>query len=228
MNKENNLNILAIDTSSSSLKLGLSFGSDRLVKSEEIVEKSHGQLIIKKINELFQSAYLPKENLNTIVVSLGPGSFTGLRIGIAVAKGIAVALNIPVVGLNLFEIASFKLRSRKGKVSVIVPLKKDAYFMTEVFEGAYDEKRIRVVTDSYFSQDKIFPPLIGIGFDRAENFRSSNNKTVVEFINYDTSEMIYLGHQKLSSGMAEDLALIEPMYLQKSQAEINFELRNRK
>ena len=55
--------------------------------SAEEVEKSHGQLIIKKIGELFSSAGFQMESLDGIVVCTGPGSFTGLRIGIATAKG---------------------------------------------------------------------------------------------------------------------------------------------
>jgi len=115
MNDFNPQSVLAIDSSTHILKLALSFGDDRLVQISEEVEKSHGQIIVKKINELFQSAGLNKSMLRAIVVATGPGSFTGLRIGLATAKGIATALNIPVAGVGVFEVAVYKLRDEKRK-----------------------------------------------------------------------------------------------------------------
>src|SRR5574341_1324197 len=102
-------NILAIDCATSEMKLGLKFGGDRLVKSAVAAEQSHSAQIIKGIAALMASAKCKVTELDAIVVATGPGSFTGLRIGLACAKGMAVALNIPVVGVSLFEVAGYKL-----------------------------------------------------------------------------------------------------------------------
>ena len=99
-------NILAIDTATHNLHLGLQYGGDRLIKSTNPLAKSHGQVIFKKIEELFESADLTPSDLHAIVVSIGPGSFTGLRIGLAAAKGIAVAAELPILGVQLFDLAA--------------------------------------------------------------------------------------------------------------------------
>jgi len=143
-------NVLAIDSSTSVLKLGLQFQSDRMVKSGEQVEQSHGQMIIRKIDQV-----------NAIVVCTGPGSFTGLRIGLAAAKGIAVANDIPVVGVgiavandipvvgvSLFEIAARKLSQRSAPVMVLVPFIRDEYFCCRVVGGSFQTSDISTVAHS--------------------------------------------------------------------------------
>ena len=140
MTNPSTINILAIDTSSAELKLGLGFGEDRTVKSCEQIDKSHGRFIIKKIDNLLQSAGLDKNDLQAIVVCTGPGSFTGLRIGLAAAKGMAVAMDIPVVGLSLFEVAAFKLHNLNQRVHVIIGLNRDECFVAPVVGGFFDEK----------------------------------------------------------------------------------------
>ena len=221
-------NILAVDTSSLYLRLALMFEGDRLVKSDEKMEKSHGRLIIKKINELFNSADLKVEELDALVVSTGPGSFTGLRIGLAVAKGIAVALNIPVIDVNLFELAAFKLRERPEPVKVCVPFKKGEFFIVEVKNGAYALEDITVVTENNFSEMAGGGPVAGVNFDITDFFPQADILPGLAEIKSDAADLVYLGRMKLESGQTADLAELEPLYLLKSQAEIKFEKLRKK
>ena len=69
-------NILAIDASSDRLKLAVMFAGDRLVKAESEEERSHGQVIIKRIADLMQAAGIDKKRLDAIAITTGPGSFT--------------------------------------------------------------------------------------------------------------------------------------------------------
>ncbi|TET95264.1 MAG: tRNA (adenosine(37)-N6)-threonylcarbamoyltransferase complex dimerization subunit type 1 TsaB [Candidatus Zixiibacteriota bacterium] len=221
-------NVLAIDTSSSELKLGLSFGGDRMVKSCERVEKSHGRLVIKKIGELFQSAGLNKAELQAIVVCTGPGSFTGLRIGLAAAKGMAVALNIPVAGVNLFEVAAYKLRSLNRKVKIIIGLNRDECFVAPVESGSYEESAVSVVAYGDLLRVVGEDWVAGIRIDLSTSFPQLDSVDVSKQLDYDASDLLELGVGKLASGLSDDLAQLEPLYLQKSQAELRFERRQRK
>jgi tRNA threonylcarbamoyladenosine biosynthesis protein TsaB len=220
-------NILGIDTSTSRLNLGLRFGGDRLVKSSEVVDQSHGQIIVKKIGELFQSAGLAKTDLDAIVVATGPGSFTGLRIGIAAGKGVAVSLGLPMVGVNLFEIAAYRLRDRSEAVTVAVPLKRDEFFVTTVNSGEYDHNGISVVKARDLARESNNGPIAVYGIEVSPEWQITGPDLSSD-IGYDSSELILLGSEKLSRGEADDLVTLEPLYLQKSQAEINFELRHKK
>ena len=118
--------MLAIDTSTRHLRLALNFGGDRLVKSDEDMDMSHGRVMIRKISNLLESSGATMKDLDAVVVCTGPGSFTGLRIGIALAKGIAVGAGAVMAGVSLFDVAAYKLRSSDDETQVLVPFKKDA------------------------------------------------------------------------------------------------------
>ena len=223
-------NILAIDCSSSEMKLGLQFGGDRLVKSSIRAEQTHSAEIIKGISSLLDSANCKKSELDAIVVSTGPGSFTGLRIAIACAKGMAIALGIPVVGVNLFEVAAYKLAGETEKIQVLLPFKKNAFFAAELSRGEIIESEITAVTAEEINDKSNCSP-VAIIADAGQSELLEDRDKILESskTEYDATELIYLGIQKLSRNEIPDLAKLEPMYIQKSQAEIKFEERqNRK
>ena len=218
-------NILAIDTSTRCLKLALSYGADRLVKSQEEVEKSHGQLIVKKIDELFQSSGLKVDKLDAIVVCTGPGSFTGLRIGLAVAKGMAVALSIPIAGVNLFAVAAHRLQGVDGKVHVIIPLNRDECFTAVVENGSYDEQSLSIMAYVNLVSIVGHHRVAGIGINLSRQFIQLQQADVSSCLDYDGADLLYLGRRRLSDGSVDDLAQLEPVYVQKTQAELRFEQR---
>lgn len=220
-------NILVIDSSGPLLRLGLSFGGDRLVKSEQAVEQSHGRIIMKKIGELFESADLARTELRAICVCTGPGSFTGLRIGLAAAKGMAVALGIGVVGVSLYEVAAYKLRESVRKVSVLVPLTRDDVFLGEVYAGKLSGDGIRVVRNRDVAEAVGGNPVAGYQVDLAARFPGLPGADLSERAAYDVADLLWLGRAKRDSGCVDDLESLEPLYVQKSQAEIKYELRNK-
>jgi len=222
-----NSNILAIDSSSRTLSLGLSFGGDRLVKSEEAAEQSHGQIIMKKIGELFESAGLERTELGAICVCTGPGSFTGLRIGLAAAKGMAVALGIRVAGVSLYELAAYKLRYVDKKVSVIIPLTRDEVFLGEVHRGKLVDERIAVISNRDVGSRIGEGAVAGYQVNLAQRLPELPNEDLSSVAAYDIADLLWLGRLKLSEDVTDDLASLEPLYVQKSQAEINYERRSK-
>ena len=222
-----NENILAIDCSGKELNLGLRYGDDRMVKLSIEASRSHGQLIIEKISNLLKSAEIKVEQLRALVVSTGPGSFTGLRIALAAAKGMATALNIPAVGVSLFEIAAFKLSNTEQAVTVIVPFKRDYVFAGEVKLGEFNNSSIRVILIKQLKDDLSGLEVVSCGFD--EEKIPVEVKTVVSAgsVSFDTADLLQIGFEKLMKSKSSDLAALEPLYVQKSQAEINFEQAQR-
>lgn len=217
-------NILAIDTSGSLLNLAIAFGGDRMVKAQKEVEQSHGQIILKAIEELLSSAGLKQTDLNAIVVNVGPGSFTGLRIGLATAKGMAIALDLDLVAVNVFELAAYKLKMIDEPVMVITPLKKDEFFGCEVEHGSYDKKAIEVISLKVLKELE-HGHLAGINVDLKSIVDVSFND-YSEQAKFDAGDLIALGQTKIEQGEFSDLATLEPLYIQKSQAEINYDKRN--
>jgi tRNA threonylcarbamoyladenosine biosynthesis protein TsaB len=183
---------------------------------------------MKKISDLLDSAGLEKNRLDAVIVSQGPGSFTGLRIGIAVAKGMAAALNIPVMGVNMFELAAYKLMNIKDTFRVFVPFKKGEFFMGTIKEGQLTEGKIENVAMKNM-EDVIGPDYIaGVGFDIFKIYPKGKKYPSVEQIDYEASDILFIGLEKLKKGLIPDLVTLEPMYIQKSQAEIKFEQRRQK
>lgn len=97
------MNILAIDSSTNFLSLAISKGNN-INNFIANVNNSHSEQIIKEINNLLLSLQLNKTDISLIIYNKGPGSFTGLRIGLSVAIGIATGLNIPLVAISSFEL----------------------------------------------------------------------------------------------------------------------------
>lgn len=217
--------VLAIETSSPRLKLALSFGGDRLVKSDEEVERSHGQIIIRKIDNLISSAGLKQSDIDGIVVSTGPGSFTGLRIGLAAAKGIAVALRIPVIGISLFELAAWRLRSESETVMVAAQVRRDELLVGRVKDGRFDVNSVAAVPLASLRQYIGQSAVVGIGLDIVRFIDGARLADFHTELEIDPADLINLGRPRLVAGEFAALATLEPLYIQKSQAEIRFEQR---
>jgi len=216
--------ILAIDTATSLLRLAVQFGDDRLVKSEEDAGRSHGQMITRKIENVVESSGAKVSDLTGLVVSTGPGSFTGLRIGIAAAKGLATALQIPLVGINLFDLAVDKLGLDQDPVSLIVPFKRDEVFVCPITNGVYDVATVASIpTDSIghlFERGKV--AVIGLTPQAAAAWTQVGDSPVLE---YDASDLLRLGQERIHAGEIPDIDDLEPLYITKSQAEISFDKR---
>lgn len=219
------MNVLGIDCATSEMKLGFQFGQDRLVKSSVAAEQSHSSQIMRGIGSLLESANRQAAEVNAIVVCTGPGSFTGLRIGIACAKGMAVALKIPVVGVNLFEVAAYKLAGEDGVVKVLIPFKKDSYFVAKVEKGRADLLKLAAVEVSDLQKHVNGSLMAVVGGNLQFKLGGESRLLDSSRTNYDATELIYLGIEKLNRSEYADITGLEPLYVQKSQAEIRFEER---
>ena len=92
-------NILAIDTSSAWCSVALSLGDQAPELRHEAVSAGASQLLLPWIESLLRDANLPLKGLDAIAVGIGPGAFTGVRLGVAAVQGLAVASNLPVISV---------------------------------------------------------------------------------------------------------------------------------
>ncbi|WP_188455044.1 tRNA (adenosine(37)-N6)-threonylcarbamoyltransferase complex dimerization subunit type 1 TsaB [Virgibacillus oceani] len=104
------MKILAIDTSNQ--VLGVALLDDENIIGEFVtnLKKNHSVRLMPAVDRLMKEANMAPEQLNKIVVAKGPGSYTGVRIGMATAKSLAWALNIPIVGVSSLEVLAFQGR----------------------------------------------------------------------------------------------------------------------
>ena len=119
---------LAIDTAAPRLQLGLLLADGRTDISVDEIATGHAELIFGRIAELLDRNGLGYADLQRVVTTTGPGSFTGLRIGLSAARGIGLARGIPVVGVSSLVALSL---GAMGPATVLLDARRgEAYFQT--------------------------------------------------------------------------------------------------
>ncbi|WP_231970004.1 tRNA (adenosine(37)-N6)-threonylcarbamoyltransferase complex dimerization subunit type 1 TsaB [Polynucleobacter necessarius] len=104
-------NILAIDTSSAWCSVALSLGDQAPLLKHEAVSAGAIQLLLPRIASLLSEAHLNLKDLDVIAIGIGPGAFTGVRLGVAVAQGLAISKNIPVIPVCSLDAIAAQLTS---------------------------------------------------------------------------------------------------------------------
>ncbi len=97
------MRLLSIDTSSNLLSVALAEDDSIIASKSLLMERGQGEALIPIIQKLFISAKWDIQTLNQVLAAIGPGSFTGVRIALAAARGIGLSLNIPVLGITNFN-----------------------------------------------------------------------------------------------------------------------------
>lgn len=99
--------ILAIDTSGKCLSLALAENQQILNTYDSDTERGQSEVLVPLIQSLFEKSHRNIEEISTLVTAVGPGSFTGVRIGLATARGLALALDVPLWGISCFDCWAF-------------------------------------------------------------------------------------------------------------------------
>ena len=199
---ENNL-ILALDTTADSISVALVQNQNVIAHQYRKMDRGQGEALIPMIQEVFKKAGHNFKDINQVAVSVGPGSFTGVRIGLATARGIGLALDIPVSGVTSFEAAAW---GTTGKIMVILDTKRDDFF-TQMFQDgkAVEDPVIRSEEDI----QKLNPPaLIGSGVHCL-------TKTNIPMIKLNFEPAMAVGLCSLKAKRAP-----EPLYLREADVSI--------
>lgn len=213
-------NLLYLETSSKNCSVGISRNGS-LLALEELSEASfsHAEKLHPFINDVLEKAALTMNDLSGVVVGKGPGSYTGLRIGVAAAKGLCLALQIPLVAIGSLETLAEAVRSQA--LDFIIPLI-DARRM-EVYTAVFDAKgqQIRppwaeVLDTNSFSRylDKNKCLFVGDGQEKFQNILNHPNAIFeANILQPSVQQMVRLGTQKFEEKAFENLAYFEPFYL---------------
>ena len=177
--------LLNIETATTNCSVSLSKEGETLVlKEDNNTNYSHAESLHVFINHVIKEAGIQFSDLSAVAVSKGPGSYTGLRIGVSAAKGIAYALNIPLISVSTLKALAYQLEIEDG---LIIPML-DARRM-EVYSAVFDanhkelEKvRAEILEDHSFSQylsnGKIY--FIGNGVDKTKSLITHKNAHFIE------------------------------------------------
>ncbi len=137
--RPNPAHFLCIDTSGDECQAGVAVSNigkiSVLSRTSVRNRRTHSEKLIGLIGHVLEHAGLGKENLNAAAVSIGPGSFTGLRIGLSVAKGLALGLGIPVIPVSTHDAIAYPFRTFSLPVLVLTAAKKNEWFVTRYGDG---------------------------------------------------------------------------------------------
>lgn len=141
------MNILAIETATEACSVALLHGK-ALIDRSELAPRRHAELVLPMAEELLAEAGIARRQLDAIAVGRGPGAFTGVRLAIAVAQGLALALDIPVLPVS--SLAALAMQSPRNGAPILATIdarREEIYAGTFRFDGAglvqpLDEERV--------------------------------------------------------------------------------------
>lgn len=134
------MNYLALDASTEACSVALQLDG-KVYASYELCPQSHSLRLLPMIDDLLKEAGIELAEIDGLIFGQGPGSFTGVRIGVGVAQGLAFSANLPVVGVSSLQAMAQLAYSKHGSTTVIAAI--DAR-MSEVYNGFYtlDENNV--------------------------------------------------------------------------------------
>jgi len=209
--------ILNIETATKNCSVALAKNGDTIL-CKEIAEAgySHAEKLHVFIEEILKETGVAVHELKAIAVSKGPGSYTGLRIGVSTAKGLCYALGIPLISVDTLQAMAKQVAVETG---LIVPMI-DARRM-EVYSAVFDanhtkimEVQAEVLTEESYSD--ITEPIYFIGDcqDKCQTVLLKDNfHFLPEIIFPSAQEMSALSYDKFTKNDFEDVAYFEPFYL---------------
>ncbi len=231
------MKILVLDTSSKYLSLAVAEDNRLLSKMHRHLDRKHSTRLVSFIDELLKKAKLPLEKIDGFCVGKGPGSFTGLRIGITTIKGLAFVMQKPVVAVPSLDILAqnvnrIKTGGKQDSALQVCPII-DAK-QSKVYACLYQIARGKIVRKSAYlllSLEELLKRLQGkiiflgdaVSLYHQRIRRSKKIKPVfaaAKFWYPQAAQVIPLALQRFRSGQIEDVATLRPLYLYPQECQI--------
>jgi len=212
--------ILGIDTSTKICTCSI-FDSENGVIAETSlsVKKNHSNIVMPIIDNLFKISDLTINDIDKIAVAIGPGSFTGVRIALGIAKGLAMALNKPLIAVNELDILEAIASGNENEIIPLIDARKERVYYK--YQNTYiDDYLINLI--SSFDKNKKYV-FVGDGATNYENILKDNlgdNAIILPMYNAFPRASI-LCELALNKEEA-NIYTLEPEYISKSRAEKNF------
>lgn len=210
--------ILAIETASTNCSVALSKnGENMAIKEDKSLNYSHAEMLHQFIEEVLAQSHLSINDLSAIAVSKGPGSYTGLRIGVSAAKGLCFALDIPLIAISTLEVLALQVTSPN---TYIVPMldarRMEAY--TAIYNSNFDlvrDVKAEILDKHSFEavlahQKTLF---IGSAASKLDTVISNANAVFISDALPSAKDIGMLAFKQLEAGNTEDVAYFEPFYL---------------
>lgn len=223
------MKILAIDTST--IHSSCSVMEDNNIVGDFSINQSmsHNEILLVMVDEVLKKLNIDIEDIDLFVAVTGPGSFTGIRIGVTVVKALAMALNKPIVAVNTLEALSFGIFSDKKKIPLIDARGERVYY--GVYEGINNKN---IVAPALLTIDELLEEFSDKGeFVFVGDCVNLYKERILENKNFEitpaclnsciSKNACVIGKHKFESGDISDCFNLSPEYVRLSQAQRDME-----
>jgi len=212
--------IICIDTATPICSVALSINGSTITFREDKNGNKHAELLTIFIEEIMKESGLRFKDLDAIAVSKGPGSYTGLRVGVSTAKGLCYGIEKPLIAINTLKILASGYKQNVNAGELIIPML-DARRM-EVYAGVYDSQlnevsitEAKIIDENSFDEllNQTICHLIGSGAEKCKSIIKHTNARFVIDKQCSAKDMSNLVEEAFTLNKFEDTAYFEPFYL---------------
>ena len=210
--------ILSIETATTNCSVSLSKNGETLQLKEDYGNGySHAEKLHLYIDEILKESKVEKTELKAIAVSKGPGSYTGLRIGVSAAKGLCFALDIPLISISTLESLAHQVKTDSGLIVPMLDARRMEVY-SAIFSNEFNlvrEIQAQILDETSFSEELSSSKVtfIGNGVEKTKALLNSENAIFIEGKLPSAGEMSQLVFTKYKANNFEDVAYFEPYYL---------------
>lgn len=210
--------ILNIETATTNCSVSLSKDGETIILKEDNDKSySHAERLHLYIDSVLIDAHLRPEDLSAIAISKGPGSYTGLRIGVSSAKGLCFAMDKPLISVSTLEALAWRVKISEGFIVPMLDARRMEVY-SAIFNSKYEqirETQAQILDEMSFAEhlDKGLVYFIGNGVEKTKTIIQHPNARFVEDKLPSANEMSSLAYDKYKKSDTEDVAYFEPYYL---------------
>ena len=214
--------ILNIESSTTNCSISLALNGKLIsIKEKNDESYSHSTKLHSFIDEVLKESNISIKELSAIAVSKGPGSYTGLRIGVAAAKGLCYSLDLPLISVSTLLILAKQIKVDSGLIIPVIDARRDEVY-SAIFDSSYNSVREvmpEIITKDSFNELISSNKLYFVGNAQEKCKRLIKNNSNLIFSSHETfpssNDMAGLSFEKFRNSKFEDIAYFEPDYLKK-------------
>ena len=209
--------ILNIETATKNCSVALA-KDGKTILCKEIAEEgySHAERLHVFIEEVIKEAGIDFQDISAIAVSQGPGSYTGLRIGVSAAKGLCYALGIPLIAIDTLQVLASQAKVSNGLIIPMLDARRMEVY-SAIFNPNFENIRAvqaEIITENSFENLQETLYFVGDCAEKCKSVLSKENHVFLEQIKYPSAkEMSFLSFEKYKKNDFVDVAYFEPYYL---------------
>ncbi len=190
--------ILSIETTTNICSVSL-YNNTELIILKEDVNRKHSSLLGKFVDDIFNESDLDIKHLDAIAISIGPGSYTGLRIGLSFAKGMAYALNKPIIPIDTMDSINDSIND--SNYFIILPAYKNYYYIQEYRDSIKSNEILLDTIDSIKNGSSIY------------GYSENKLEKDITYISPSSKNISSIAYKYFNNYICHNIKSIKPKYI---------------